>query len=175
MAVENMDGAQTTTYTVEFAHSRSEGIIALPVAGEEQLVSLARLHSPFEYLSVYWTAVSQGKPPILPSHLSYISNGNRVFLGGERHGLVFPDIAGHIWQAAGVFHYVICGPESISSDFPLAMVPWESTPTDFYIPAGNFVTGLINPATVTQPNRYNGDVVTYPTDDDAIALNNMLR
>lgn len=142
--------SQTTTYGVQICHSRSEGIMASPIAGPPpQNASLVRLHAPIEFITVYWTAVSHGKPPVLPSHKSFVQNYNRVFLSGERMGLVTPNIVGHIWHAAGSFLYVVVGPEGLSSMFPLAKCPWEGTAaTDFYIPSENFQSGITNPYSV---------------------------
>lgn len=178
MAVEEMLFCTTTTYAVEFSHSRNEGIVASPVAGEEQNVSLARLHSPIEYLTVYWTATREGSPPILPSHLSYNANDNRnrVFLGGERHGIVTPTLAGHIWQACGHYRYVIVGPESLDSDFPLSMMPWEHKPEDFYVPSSNFVTSIINTSPVAQLKKTDGTSVTFADNSATVdAIGDLLR
>lgn len=156
---ENLPLAQHTTYGVQICHRRSEGIIACPIAGAApQNASLIRLHAPFELIDVYWTAVSEGKPPVLPSHKSYVTNLNRVFLGGERVGVVTPGIVGHYWCAAGVFRYVVVGPEGLASAFNLAKCPWEETnDTDFYVPAENFLDkGIIN-ATYAQPSGLTAD------------------
>lgn len=143
--LENLKLAQTTQYTVEFAHNHSEGIVASAVAGQgPKNVSLARLHAPFERLSVYWTATREGAPPILPSPNSYLQNTNRVFIYGERHGIVCPTLVGHIWQAAGRYDYIVVAPEGLTSQFALATTPWEGNPSDFYIPTANFVPGIIS-------------------------------
>jgi hypothetical protein len=146
MAVENLSLASSTTYAVQIFHSRTEGIVASPIAGPApQNCSLARLHAPMEILSVYWTAVRNGGPPTLPSSKSYLQNLNRVLLGGERIGVVTPDIVGHIWQCFGRYDYAVVGPEGLDSNFALAKCPWETADTiDFYIPASNFQTGFIN-------------------------------
>ena len=146
MAVETLPGAQTTTYGIQICHTHDEGIDASPVAGDEgENASIVRLHSPFERISVYWTAVSEGKPPILPSHRDYANNYNRVFTGGERVGIVTPNLIGHLWMAAGRFDFVVVGPEGLDSAFALARCPWEGTDADdFYIPVNNFVDGLLN-------------------------------
>lgn len=144
---ENLPLAQTTGYSVQVVQRHSEGIVANPVAGPlPQNVSLVRLHAPVEYLSVYWSAVSEGKPPIVPTHKSFLQNVNRTFLGGERYGVITPTLVGHIWQIAGRYDYVVNAPEGLSSMFALAKCPWEGDAIiDFYMPAENFQTGIINP------------------------------
>jgi len=161
---ENLPLAQTGTYGVQFVHSRVEGISASPVAGSVlSNASLVRLHAPFELLSVYWSAISEGKPPVLPSHKSFAQNYNRVFIGGERVGIVTPNIVGHIWVAAGRYDYVVVGPEGLDSQFALAKCPWENDQsTNFYVPAENFVRGIINP-TYNQP-------IGIPVDPDIPGL-----
>jgi hypothetical protein len=143
---ESLPGALTTTYTVQFAHSRVEGVSANPIAGPEpQNASLVRLHAPLEMLTVFWTATREGAAPRLPSSKSYFQNYNRVLLSGERVGIVVPNTVGHIWIAAGRFDYCVVGPEGLDSDFRLAKVPWESTDaSDFYVPMANFELGIIN-------------------------------
>jgi len=146
--VENLPGASTTGYACEFEHTRSEGIYASPVAGKPpQNASLCRLHAPFELLTVYWSGSREGAPPVLPSSKSYFNNVNRVLIGGGRYGVVTPTLGGvHIWEVAGYFRYVVVGPEGLDSQFPLAVCPWEGTQaSDFYIPAENFQTGILNP------------------------------
>lgn len=171
MTVENLALAQTTGYAVQIEHRRSEGIYASPVAGPgPQNASLVRLHAPFETISVYWTATSEGKPPVLPSHKSYLNNLNRVFLGGERVGVVTPTLVGHIWVAAGRYDYVVVGPEGLDSAFNLARCPWETNllAEDFYVPAANFVTsGILNPKQII-PNTQ------YP-DPDVLLLQTMIQ
>lgn len=152
MSVENLPLGQTTSYSIEIAQTHAEGIIDNPVGGPApQNASLVRLHAPFERISVYWSAVSEGKPPILPSDKSFLTNPNRVFLGGERHGVVTPTLVGHIWIAAGRYDYSVPGPEGLGSAFGLAKCPWEGTPSDgaqdFYIPVENFISGIINVST----------------------------
>lgn len=117
-----------------------------PIAGEGPAnCSIVRLHAPLELIKVYWTAISEGKPPVLPSHKSYLANGNRVFLGGERVGIVTPALVGHYWSAAGYFLFAVVSPEGLSSDFSLARCPWEGTDaSDFYIPSTHFQKGIIN-------------------------------
>jgi hypothetical protein len=147
MAVENLPRASVTNYSVQIAHSRIEGIVASPVAGPGiQNASLVRLHSPFERISVFWTAICTGAPPFIPSEKSYLKNMNRVFLGGERCGVVTPDMVGHIWHAAGRYDYIVLAAEGLSSPFCLAKVPWElGKVQDFYIPSTNFLSqGIIN-------------------------------
>lgn len=154
MAAENLPLAHTTTYGVQICHNHSEGIVASPVAGAPpQNCSLVRVHAGFETISVYWTAVSEGKPPVLPSHKAYLDNGNRLFMGGERVGVVTPTLAGHIWHAAGVFHFVVGTPEGLSSQMPLAKCPWEGTAAqDFYLPAENFqAAGILNQTWIQPP------------------------
>lgn len=169
MAAENLELASTTTYTVQMAHRRTEGIVASPIAGPvPQNASLVRLHAPMEMITVYWTAISEGKPPRLPSHKSFATNYNRVFLGGERVGITYPSVVGHVWIAAGRFDYVVVGPEGLESRFALAKCPWEgTTASDFYIDASNFQrSGIFNPlAIVPQGLSY---------DPDAILLNSEL-
>jgi hypothetical protein len=145
---ENLQGATTTGYAVEFEHFRSEGIEASPIAGPDpQNASLTRLHAPFEKLMVYWTATREGAPPILPSSKSFYQNYNRVLLRGGRRGVVTPTLGGHIWEAAGFFEFVVVGPEGLDSSFHLAKCPWEGTDvSDFYIPAQNFQAGIIDGA-----------------------------
>jgi hypothetical protein len=154
MSVENLLLGQTTGYGIQICHFHEEGIFDSPVAGAgPQNASIVRLYAPFERISIYWSALSKGKPPILPSEKSFLANPNaplnqnRVFLGGERYGIVTPDIVGHIWVASGVYHYSCPAPEGLSSNFGLANCPWENTPyntsQDFYIPLENFVVGLL--------------------------------
>ena len=144
---ENLDGATTTGYHVEFEHTRSEGIYASPVAGPPpQNASICRLHAPFELLTVYWSGIKEGAPPILPSSKSYFQNYNRLLLAGGRAGVVTPSLGGHIWEVCGFFRYVVVGPEGLDSMFCLAKCPWEGTAnTEFYIPSENFQEGIINP------------------------------
>lgn len=161
MAVENLPMGQTSGYGIQFAHVHAEGLCVNPVAGiAPQQASIVRLHAPFELISVYWSAISRGVPPIVPSYQSFFTNSNRLFLGGERYGVVTPDLVGHIWQAAGRFDYSVVSPEGMDSAFMLAKCPWEGTATDnavdFYIPADNFKTGIINP-TLIQPYGYVAD------------------
>jgi hypothetical protein len=149
MTVESLPLSQTTAYAIEIAHNRSSGIAACPIAGPDpQFASLVRLHAAIEFVSVYWTATREGAPPILPSPNSYYQNTNRVFLGGERHGVVFPTMVGHIWMAVGRYDYALAGPEGLASKFPLSVTPWEAlagaVPTDFYIPAENFQAGILD-------------------------------
>lgn len=156
MAVENLRGRQHTSYACQFLQTHQEGIVASPIAGPApQNASLARWHAPFERISVYWTAVCEGAPPILPSHKSYLTNYNRLFLGGDRVGVVYPSLVGHIWMAAGVYHYQVMSPEGLTSPFLLSKMPWEGTAldnaVDFYVPASNFQTGILNPIWL-QPN-----------------------
>lgn len=165
--VENLALGQTVGYGVQIVHSVNEGIYASPVAGPPpQNASLVRLHAPFETISVYWSACSEGKPPIVPSSKSFIGNNNRVFLGGERVGICTPTLVGHIWQAAGVLHYCSVGGEvgGLDGDFFLAKCPWEgSLDTSFYLPKENFVTkGIFNPTYVQPPG--------LPVDPDVQAL-----
>lgn len=148
MAVEKLPGAQHTTYAVQIVHTHSEGIVASPIAGKApKNASLVRWHAPFEMMSVYWTVVSEGKPPLAPSHKIFFQNGNRAFLGGERVGVVYPNIVGHIFQMAGVLHFCVVAPEGLDSEFDLSKCPWEQTSlSDFCIPAANFLdTGIVNP------------------------------
>lgn len=144
---------QHTTYATQFAHFHREGLAINPIAGAEpQAISIMRLHAPYEIMSVYWSAVCEGAPPLLPTHRSYFRNLNRVFLGGERYGSVTPTIAGHFWQAAGVYHYCIPIPEGLDSNFALGICPWEMgqnetylpASLDFYIPGNNFINGILN-------------------------------
>lgn len=159
----------STHYSVEYAHTRDEGIIACPVAGIEQAVSLVRLHSPIEFLSVFWAATRDGAPPLLPKHTSYATNYNKVFLGGERHGVVYPAIVGHTWQAVGVFRYVINVPEGFLSDMPLGKCPWEGTELDdFYIPAENFVDRVMSPKQII-------DYKTQEPPANVVLLNGLLK
>jgi hypothetical protein len=147
MAVENLPLGQTTSYSVQIAHSRDEGIYASPVGGDEEVnCSIVRLHSPIERLSVFWMAVSEGKPPLVPSPLIYSKNGNRVFTGGDRVGVMTPAIVGHTFTMAGRLDYIVVAPEGLDSQFNLAMCPWEQAQvSDFYIPATNFLdTGIVN-------------------------------
>ncbi len=162
MSVEKLVNAQTTTYAVQFTQTHTEGISAAPIAGPSpQNASLARLNAPFETMSVYWTAVKEGSPPILPSHKSYLNNLNRVFLGGERVGVVYPTLVGHIWMAAGRYDYVIMSPEGLSSRFCLNKLPWEGTAldnaVDFYVPSENFESGILNPTWI-QPVGITPDI-----------------
>jgi hypothetical protein len=162
MAVENLPAGNTTTYSVEICHSRNEGIVASAVAGPvPQNASLVRLHAPVEMISVYWTAVSEGKPPTLPSSKSFLANYNRVLLAGERVGMVFPSLVGHTWMAAGVFHYCVVGPEGLDSNLGLSHCPWEKAPTtDFYIPSANFQGTILNTnATLPKGLTLDPDVV----------------
>jgi len=146
--LENLAIATTTGYALEFEHTRSEGIVASPVAGSvPQNASLVRLHAPMEYLTVYFAGERQGAPPILPSSKSYFQNYNRVLIAGGRYGFVIPTFGGHIWHVAGFFRYVVVGPEGLDSNFALAKMPWEGQAvTDFYVPADNFQAGMINAA-----------------------------
>jgi hypothetical protein len=144
---------------VQFCHRRDDGLSASPVAGPPpQNASLVRLFAPIEFLSVYWSAVSEGKPPILPSYKSFNGlNGNRLFLRGERCGIVTPSALGHIWMAAGVYEYSVPATEDLDSVFVLSKCPWEGTPTDvardFYVPVQNFVVGLFNPFSTLEPGE----------------------
>jgi hypothetical protein len=174
---ELLEDASSQQYEIEIVHSRNEGVIACPIAGEEQAVSLIRLHSPIEFLSVYWSATKEGAPPILPSHDSFLTNYNRVFLGGHRHGVVIPTTNAHLWAAAGVFHYVVYEPEGMLSKFPLSKMPWEGTSVeDFYVPVENFQIGIVNPmAALTDEN---GNIIDYKfttPPEDVVALNALLR
>lgn len=147
MAAESLFGAQTTTYGVQFVHRRNEGIVVNPVAGAApQHASMVRLHAPLETLSVYWTAVRQGAPPIVPSTRSYRQNLNRVFLGGSRIGSCTPAMFGHFWVVSGNYEYLIVAPETLDSDFALARCPWETDQNlrDFYVPYQHFQEGIIN-------------------------------
>ena len=147
MSVEDIPFAGSTTYTVQVVHKHSEGIVASPIAGKgPKNVSLVRWHAPYEIMSVYWTAVSEGTPPRVPSHKGYISNYNRVFLGGERVGVITPSIVGHIFHMAGRLDFAIVAPEGLDSEFDLAKCPWEDTSiSDFQIPAAYFLdSGILN-------------------------------
>jgi hypothetical protein len=144
---ENLVGSTTTGYSLEFAHTRNEGIVGNPVGGvPPQNASLVRLYAPIEFLTVFWSGSCEGAPPILPSSKSYFTNQNRVLVAGGRYGVVTPTLGGHIWEVCGFFKFIVVGPEGLNSDFPLSVCPWEGTAaTDFYIPAANFQTGIINP------------------------------
>jgi len=160
MAVENLPFAGSTTYAVQIVHQHVSGIIASPIAGRgPKNASLVRWHAPFEMMSVYWTAVSEGKPPRVPSHKGYFQNQNRAFLGGERVGVITPNIKGHLFHMAGRLDFVVMAPEGLDSEFDLAKCPWEDTGIeDFQIPADNFLdTGIINPKW-NQPSGISPDV-----------------
>ena len=161
MAIEDMSMGQASGYAVEFVHTHSEGLCVNPVAGKgPQNASIVRLHAPFERISVYWFAISRGTPPVLPSYKSFFTNANRLFLGGERYGVVTPDLVGHIWQATGRFDYSVVAPEGLDSQFNFGKCPWEGLATDnavdFYIPAQYFQPGIINP-TLNQPYGFVAD------------------
>lgn len=147
MAVENLPLAGTTTYSVQIVHTHQEGIVASPIAGKgPKNASLVRWHAPFELMSVYYTAISEGKPPAVPSHKGYKTNYNRVFLGGERVGLIVPNLIGHYFHMAGRLDFAIVAPEGLDSEFDLAKCPWElSDITEFQIPAAYFLdSGILN-------------------------------
>lgn len=144
-------GSTTTTYNVERAHSREEGIISLPIAGEEQAVSLVRIHSPIEYETIFWSASRRGAAPIIPSWKAFITgnNTNRVFLRGQRSATIpVPTIGGHWYVVAGWYDYAIVTPESLDSNFMLGSMPWESInvnqnfiPREFFNATGIIATG----------------------------------
>jgi len=155
MAVENLVGcgATTTQYEVEFEHTHHEGIFTSPVGGEPpQNASVVRLHAPFEMLTVIWACSREGAPPDLPSHKAYLTNPNRIFLGGKRVGNITPSLGCHIFSVSGFFRFAIVGPEDLDSNFPLSACPWETAlggaqVTDYMIPETSFLdTGIINPS-----------------------------
>lgn len=166
---ENAPGATHTEYQIERARSRSEGIAASAVAGGVNAnASLVRLHSPIEFEAIYWSATRIGAPPIVPSPASLASNPNRVFLGGEQSALVgIPDIDSHTYVMAGAYYFAIVGPETLTSNFRLGVMPWETIPvSNNFIPASAFQTGIIDPT----PNLPAG----WTADPDVPALDLMM-
>ena len=85
----------------------------------------------------------------MPSHKSFLTNFNRVFLGGKRSGLITETLGGvHIFHMAGFFRYSVVAPEGLDSNFPLSKAPWETglDVVDFMIPSTSFLpTGIVNP------------------------------
>jgi hypothetical protein len=163
---EQLAVSSTTKYEIERARSRTEGILALPVAGRPpQNVSLVRLHAPIEFEVVYWSATRRGGPPVVPSPKSLAGNPNRVFLGGTQSAIVpVPTFGGHWFCLAGSYTYVIVGPEGLDSNFYLGRMPWETVGVDEnYIPAANFQNGI-----VSFQSQKNGQL---PLDPDVQLLN----
>lgn len=149
---ENLPYASYTEYTVQVVHSHESGVCVNPIAGTPpQYLSMVRLHAAMEFLQVFWTAMREGAPPILPSHKSYLTNYNRVFLGGARTAVVVPVFGAHSWSVSGVWVFALPVPEGMDSNFALSMPPWEgagglgANMNDFMIPSQNFQSGILNP------------------------------
>lgn len=168
---ENRPGATHTEYQIERVRSRNEGICASAIAGGYlENCSLVRLHSPIEYESIYWNACRHGAPPIVPGPECLDGNFNRVFLGGQQSAIVgVPAIEGHVFCMAGVYHFVIVGPEGLGSNFRLGKMPWElASELLNFIPSTNFINSGIIDNTWNQP-------IGVPLDADVPLLQNPIQ
>lgn len=139
---ERIQGAHSLIYHVERHHYRSEGKMAIPVAGatdDTQAMEIVQLHSPVEFLIVAWVATKIGQAPDVP-HPTMLDTNN-VFLWGVRSAAVPPQYegGGHIWGMAGTYYYALSVPTGLATAFPTGRMPWETiTANDNKIPATIF-------------------------------------
>jgi hypothetical protein len=157
-------GASTTEYDVQISHSRDEGISPIPVAGPSpQPMRFVRNYAPFEMKSVFWSATRKGAPPILPAWDSFSADPNTVFLGGERTACIpVSAVNGHYFVVAGVYYYALAEVLGLDSDMMLGVQAWEVgiiAPNDNYIPAQNFVKGILCPKPNKMPPFLNGIII----------------
>lgn len=174
MAIENQQLASYTEFTTEIRHWHHEGVFASPVAGPgPQRMSLVQLHAQAEFMVVFWSGIREGAAPLVPSHKSFLTNLNRVFLGGFRDGLIEPTFGGHSYSLSGVWVFALSQPEGLDSNFNLSMCPWEAPSNtqgmmlaDFMVPSANFVNGILVPTTA---------ILQLPVDSNVQLLNNYLK
>lgn len=169
---EEIDGATHTEYFVERVRSHESGICVNPIAGDPpQNASLVRLYAPVETELIRWRATRKGAAPIVPSPDSFDNNSNRLYLRGKQTASIpTQDISlvGHTFTISGWYLYAIVGPEGLSSTFRLGAMPWEDPSAVLnYIPAENFITGILDD-TLQQPDG-------LPTDPDVLILNDPLQ
>ena len=160
-------GASTTSYYVEISHSRNEGLTPLAIAGPHpQQMTFVRTHAPFEMQSVYWSATREGGPPLIPSWKSFFQDQNVVFLWGQRSSVIPPSVInGHSFHVAGVYHYALAVPRGLDSAMMLGVQPWEIgrlASNENYIPAENFIQGIICPTQMKPVNFQSGIEIPRP-------------
>jgi hypothetical protein len=143
-----LPGAMTTEYHVRRHRIYYSGTHIVPVAGAAGTAAqFVNLHAPYGIEMVYWAAVKEGQPPIVPDPALF-SDGNHTFLWGEQAAdapMLLPTMAAHVWIMAGIYYYGFTQPVQLNADFPTAAMPFDPmTPDQATYPKENFNTGIFS-------------------------------
>lgn len=163
MPVENLPNRGTTSYGVSRQIIHKSGLIPMPAAGPKGTpTTFARIHAPYEYEIVSWTAECEGGLPVLPSPYGPTSendptpnplglNANRVLISASPVAtLPIPLGNGnHKFLCSGTYVYGAVQPAGPTAEMKLGKWPYEQhKKTENYIPATAYSTGVLDTSMV---------------------------